>query len=470
MKRTETTTERFVVFGAARSGLAAARLLKRQGADVMLMDGKDAAPPDVANELAAAGIENRWGAAAGTNALAGRTVMVKSPGIPQDNLIVTAARAAGMRVIGELELAAAFVDPAAKVIAVTGTNGKTTTTAWIAHILNRAGFDAVAVGNIGTAWSDAVDAPERAAAAAAARTTVFVAECSSFQLEDVEDFRPDVAMLTNFSPDHMDRYTALNDYKAAKANVARNMGTGDTLIVNAGDPGSAGFASGAFETVAFAGAEGPDFAEVAANVRGGRIVLSGGDGTPAVDLIAAVDLPLPGAHNVENALAAALAAGLVKAPVEAIVDGLRTFAGVEHRIEFVRELGNGVRFYNDSKATNVDSTEKALLAFAGRPVVLIAGGRDKHTGYAPLVPLAGGLRALVTLGEAAPLIEAELAGHVAAVERVPDMAAAVARAASLARPGDVVLLSPACASYDMYRDFEERGRDFKRCVAELLAG
>lgn len=480
MRRDEISTHRFLILGAARSGIAAARLLRRHGGDVLLADEKEAPSPELAAELKDAGIPAVWGAAC-AGSLDGRTVMVKSPGIPQTNALVTEARRLGLRVISEIELASAFVSPKARVIAITGTNGKTTTTAWTAHILKSAGLNAVLGGNIGDAWSNSVDAPENQG-----EGTVFVVEVSSFQLEDLEDFRPSVALLTNLTPDHMDRYDdSFEKYVAAKRNILKNMTGDDELVVNADDAGSRGFADGAkpfvFEFTKEARSGDDEEFLMGALVRAGQIILRTGivelDEEPSdlqaalvsaaegLRLIPVSELPLPGAHNLENALAAAVAASLAGADPEGIRQGLRTFRGVEHRIELAGER-DGVRFYNDSKATNLDSTEKALLAFT-QPIVLIAGGRDAHSNYARLNSLVGErVKHLVTLGEAAPLIE-ETWGTVVSHERAASMEDAVRRAAAAARPGDVVLLSPACKSFDMYGNFEERGRDFKRWVADV---
>ena len=461
MKREEMAGQRFVVFGAARSGIAAAKLLHRHGVEAVVADQKPADKAAAATaELEAAGIASFFGDDA-TGALDGRSALVLSPGIPKTNPIVQQAARRGLRIVGEIETAHAFKDPQARLVAITGTNGKTTTTAWIAHLLREAGLNAVLGGNIGEAWANSVDAP-----ANRGPSTVFVVEVSSFQLEDIEDFHPDVALLTNLAPDHLDRYPAYEDYVAAKRAIFRNMAGSDSLVWNADNAASRGFCDGARCLVC-------SFSAAGASSEPGSLMLDGvlcirNDRGETVELLARRELPLPGLHNVENALAAALAARLAGADHGAIARGLRSFTGVEHRIELCGTRRDGVRFYNDSKATNLDSLEKALLSF-NEPIVLIAGGRDKNSDYDSLRDLVKArVRHIVTLGEAAPLIEASW-GVVAATERADSMEDAVRLASAAARAGEVVLLSPACASYDMYDNFEQRGRDFKARVAAQLS-
>ncbi len=464
MKRNELLSAPVAVFGAARTGIASAKLLLRHGnTRVRVLDevpGGESARVRLAATLAAEDLHAVYfGREECMKALEGVRVLVKSPGIPQDNPVVLCARERGIRIISEIELAAAFAHPKAKIVAVTGTNGKTTTTAWLAHILKGAGLNAVACGNIGEAWANVVDRPEFQSENAA-----FALEVSSFQLEDIEDFSPHVAVLTNLAPDHLDRYADYAAYVAAKRNILRAMPPQAALVWNWDNPDSHAFARDILpRSCPFSAHTDPQAAE-SAWVHNGVMMLrcSGGEQR----LAEVSTLPLPGRHNLENALAAALAAALAGVETDAIRRGLATFQGVEHRIEFCGELG-GVRFYNDSKATNLDSVEKALQSFAD-PIVLIAGGRDKKSDYATLSDLVRTrVKALVTIGEAAPLIEAAW-GKLVPTQRATTMEDAVRCAAELAAAGDVVLLSPACASYDMYANYEERGRDFKACVARLI--
>jgi UDP-N-acetylmuramoylalanine--D-glutamate ligase len=460
VKHDEVSRHRYIVFGAARSGIAAAHLLQENGADVIVADempGEQAAARRA--PLDQRGIASLWGSAL-PEWLDDRDVMILSPGIPPANAFVVEARRRGVRVISEIELASAMAPPESKVIAVTGTNGKTTTTAWTTHLLSRSGFNAVAAGNIGSAWTSVA-----ACQPAPASQTRFVVEVTSFQLETIEDFRPSVALLTNLAPDHLDRYEDYGQYVDAKRNMLRNMRGADSFVYNLDNPDSIDFASG-FNGRRLPFTTGSRLAGgVGACVRDGKMILISSAGRPQ-EVIPASQIPLPGKHNLENALGAMLAAYLVGADVEAIRQGLADFKGVEHRIELCGER-DGVRYYNDSKATNVDSLEKALQSFQ-EPIVLIAGGRDKHSNYNSLrVLIRQHVRHLVTLGEAAPLIEKSWSDLVS-TQRAASMADAVRIASGRAQNGDVVLLSPACASYDMYRDFEERGRDFKKCVQDLI--
>ncbi|MCX7625949.1 MAG: UDP-N-acetylmuramoyl-L-alanine--D-glutamate ligase [Candidatus Sumerlaeaceae bacterium] len=450
------------VFGAARSGLGAVRLLKSAGAVVRLVDEKATGENlRLQQELLGEGISSFFGPIP-FEVVDDAQFFVKSPGIPPTHPLVCYARERGCRIVSEVELAAAFLPPQNKIVAVTGTNGKTTTTAWISHLLTCSGFYAPACGNIGLAFSEAVrDFLAKQTTGAAA---IFVVEVSSFQLEDIEDFRPDVAVLTNLAPDHLDRYPSYREYVAAKENIVKNMCAPDALVWNSDNPDSVHFAPhAAVRRLAFSATRMPPSS--GAGLLNGMLTMDT-DETGTVPLLGVGELPLVGKHNVENALASALAAFLAGASLQAIREGLRSFQGVEHRIEFCGEL-RGVRFYNDSKATNLDSLEKALQSFS-EPVILIAGGRDKKSDYVSLLPLVRErVKALLTIGEAAPLIENAWSRWVP-TQRVATMEDAVRCAMRLAQAGDVVLLSPACASYDMYRNFEERGRHFKDCVRRLI--
>jgi len=473
MKLDEVRSARFLVLGAARSGIAAARLLHHHGANVIVGDSKSAEQATaIAQELQSAGIPTVWGDEAIAAALPDRDIIVKSPGIPQENQLIVAARAAGARIISEIELASAFLPAGARVIAITGTNGKTTVTSWTAHVLAGCGFHAVPAGNIGQAWAaHLIEGP------AAPDKTVYVIEVSSFQLEDLEDFRPDVAVLTNLSPDHMDRYQdSMELYAAAKANLLRNMTASDVFIWNGADPTSIIIADKAHSQkwTFFAGRT-PGGAENHSPLPGERgwerdgvIMIRSSNEDPGMQLMNVEDLPIPGQHNLENALAVILACRAVGAQPEAIAQHLMTFGGVEHRIEFCGRRRDGVAFYNDSKATNLDAMEKAVVAFH-EPMVLIAGGRDAHSDYASINHLiTSHVAQLITLGEAAPLIE-NAWGKLIPTQRADTMEDAVMTANRLAKTGQVVVFSPACKSFDMYSNYEERGRDFKAKVAQALA-
>lgn len=458
MKIEEIPELKFVVLGAARSGVAAAYLLKRHGADVLVVDSSaEVALSAIAQDMASAGVACSWGNANDFSVLDGRQILVKSPGIPQTNPMVVQARACGMRVISEIELAATFVPDQAKVIAITGTNGKTTTAALTAHLVAGCGFQVILAGNIGDAWANRVvvdtDRPDK---------LVYVVETSSFQLEDLEDFVPDVAILTNLSPDHMDRYDNRMDlYVQAKENLWRRGEDATVLIWNEADPESVPVAA------RYAGekwgyrSDHDSQSSTVGWIEGGHLVIND------VAVLSMEDFPLPGKHNHDNALCAALAALAVGARPSDIAEPMKSFEGVEHRIELCGVRKDGVRFYNDSKATNLDAMEKAVVAFK-EPIVLIAGGRDAHSDYTAIAHLIRKhVRVLITLGEAAELIESAWGDHVQ-TQRAVSMEEAVRMANDEARPGEVVVFSPACKSFDMYENFEERGKDFKACVQQRL--
>ncbi len=466
MKKEEVTSKRFLVLGAARSGIAAAKLLLANGANVVLADSKSADNAgSLATELAEAGIATAWGDTEIQARLPEIDIIVKSPGIPQSNPLVMTARQTGVRIISEIELASAFVPAGARIVAITGTNGKTTVTAWLAHVLAHCGFHAIPVGNIGDPWSARVLAPPPDPS-----RCVYVVEVSSFQLEDVEDFRPDVAVLTNITPDHMDRYDDRMDlYVTAKANIVRNMTPDQVFIWNGDDAASLPLAekSQAAHRVFSSNGERSAHGQSAQIwVQDQQIFAKDFSGSRSILNVA--ELPLPGEHNVENALAVIGAAQTLKADLASIAAGLKTFSAVEHRIEPCGTRLDGVIFYNDSKATNLDAMQKALVAFT-QPIVLIAGGRDAHSDYASINHLVKNHVAhLVTIGEAAPLIEAAW-GEIVPTRHARTMLEAVELANLAARAGQVVVFSPACKSFDMYANFEDRGRDFKAKVSEVLS-
>lgn len=468
MKREDFVGRKILVLGAARSGTAAAHVLKMNGLDVVLADSRSEAEagrlPDALHQD---GIIAVWGDKACAEFLRGCDVLVKSPGIPNENPLVEMAREHGAQVISEIELAAAFVPAKARVIAITGTNGKTTTTAWLAHVLNGCGYDAITAGNIGDAWAARLLTPPTHP-----EQTIYVVEVSSFQLENVEDFHPDVAVLTNITPDHMDRYQDdMSLYVAAKANILKNLGGDDVFVWNAADQTSASVAAQSrAENRSFrASADASPSPQDRLYVQDGHIWWRDtAEADTAAPLMATSEVPLPGYHNLENALAVILASLSIGADPAKVIPALKTFTGVEHRIEPCGTRKDGVCFYNDSKATNLDAMEKAVAAFS-QPIVLIAGGRDAHSDYASISPLIQRhVIKLITLGEAAPLLE-EAWGPVVPTQRAGSMTEAVQLAHAAAPAGSVILFSPACKSFDMYENFEERGRDFKAKVQELIA-
>jgi len=434
----------YLVVGLARSGEAAALALRARGAEVI---GCDAGAPDVlklrqaAGRLSQQGVEVHLGESG--EALAARAgTLIKSPGVPQQAPAVRAARARPIPVLGELELAWRLLPN--EFIAVTGTNGKTTTTEWVGHIHRVAGLPVAVAGNVGTAVSSLIGS--------LAPDTAVVCEASSFQLEDAALFAPEAAVLLNLSPDHLDRHPSYDAYVAAKLRAFAHQGNDDIAVAPAGlELEELG---GCARRVLFGSAPEAELAD-----RVGRLWW---DQRP---LLRDDELPLPGEHNRENAMAAAavcLARGIDE---HAVAAGLRTFEGVPHRLELVAECG-GVRYVNDSKATNVASTLVALHSFS-RGIRLIAGGRGKRQDFFALTTLVTErCSAVYLIGEAADELAAALAETSVPVHDVGDLEQAVRSARAAAGAGEVVLLSPACASYDQYPDFEARGEHFRALVVQ----
>lgn len=434
----------FLVLGLARSGTAIALALRARGEEVIGVDA--GAPSDwrlahSARRLADAGVEVHLDAS-GENLAARARTLVKSPGVPGWAPAVRAARERAIPVLGELELAWRLLPN--EVVAVTGTNGKTTTTEWIGHIHRVAGLPVSVAGNVGTALASLVDH-------VGPQATV-VCEASSFQLEDTERFAPEAAVLLNLTPDHLDRHGSFAAYMQAKLRIFARQRPEDLAVLPddfTPEPG------GRARRLRFGAGE-------RAAVRMHERTISW-RGEP---LLGVDELPLPGAHNACNAMAAAavcLGRGLSG---EAVTAGLRSFAGVAHRLQLVAERG-GVRFVNDSKATNVASTIVALRCYE-RGVHLICGGRGKGQDFSPLAdPVARRCAAVYLIGEDAPALRAALSGAGVALIDAGDLQTAVRRAAGAAATGEVVLLSPACASFDQYQNFEERGEHFCALVEEL---
>jgi UDP-N-acetylmuramoylalanine--D-glutamate ligase len=418
----------YLVLGLARSGVAVALALRARGEEVIGCDAgasTDARLAEAARRLLDAGVEVKLDASGVALAARART-LIKSPGVPQSAPLVEAARSRGTPVLGELEVAWRLLEN--EFIAVTGTNGKTTTTEWIGHIHRVAGLPVAVAGNVGTAASSLVGELDPG--------VTVVCEASSFQLEDTDAFAPEAALLLNLEPDHLDRHGSMAAYVGAKLRIFANQDADDIAVIP------------------------PEGFAISTRAR----VLRYGVG-PELELLD--EIALPGEHNRRNGMAAAatcLARGVDR---DAVAEGLRTFGGVAHRLEPIAEF-EGVEWINDSKATNVASTVVALRAFPGGGVRLIAGGRGKGQDFSPLAPLVRERCAAVYLiGEDAAELAAALEPAAVELDDLGDLTRAVAAAHAAASPGEIVLLSPACASYDQYRDFEARGEHFRALVEEL---
>jgi UDP-N-acetylmuramoylalanine--D-glutamate ligase len=438
-----------LIVGVARSGLAAARLLRRHGLDVRACDARGAdQAPEAAAALASLEVDARLGAD-GIEALEGRDFVVWSPGVPITHPIAAAARARGIPVLSELELG--FLAAHAPLVCVTGTNGKSTTTDLIGALLIAAGREVEVCGNIGRPICDVAER--------VGPSGLLVVEVSSFQLESVDRIKPFIAVWLNLTPDHLDRHGDLDAYGALKARLFARQDENDYAVWNADDPAVLARRAGAAASLEFS-ERGP--VEQGAHVAGGEIVLAWRGGRER--LMPAREVRIPGPHNRMNALAALAATLPLEISPDTLRAVLRDYPGLEHRLEPVATI-DGVSFVNDSKATNVGSLEVALGSF-DRPVVLIAGGRDKGQDFRPLASrVHAAVRAVVLIGEGADAIAAAWGG--VSVTRAGSLAEAVDEAYALARPDGTVLLSPGCASFDMFENFEDRGRRFKDEVARL---
>lgn len=437
----------FLVVGLARSGLSAAKLLAARGETVSAVDA--GMPAGVAG-LSELGVEVALDAL-GLDQLESTATLVKSPGVPAEAPVVVEAKRRGIRVIGEMELAWRLIP--GPVIAVTGTNGKTTTVEMIGHVYRNAGHSVEVAGNVGrplSALAGAAPGPE----------VTTVCEASSFQLEDTELFAPECSVFLNLSPDHLDRHGSLDAYVAAKYQVFANQAMNDIAVVNADDPSSP--AETVAQRVRFSASGDLEAAEV--GLLGSAVIA---EGRPVFDV---TELQVLGAHNVSNAMAATACCLAMGLEAGLVADGMRSFEGVAHRLEPVAER-EGVLFVNDSKATNVEAAVTGLHSFAG-PVRAILGGSRKGEDFGPLADaLKETSAACYLIGEAAGEIEAAVAPTLEAaavpVIRCQDLADAIAHAAADAKAGEVVLLSPACASFDAFRDYEERGAVFRSLVEAL---
>ena len=438
---------RVVVVGMARSGIAAVELLMEQGAEVTAVDQTPGTRLGiVVLPQVPASFE-------------GADLVVLSPGVPADLDLLEPVRRRGVPVVGDLELASWFLK--GEIIGITGSNGKTTTTAMTGHILAASGIPVQVGGNIGT--------PPASLVKTSRPGQWNVLELSSFQLETISTFRAHIGAALNVTPDHLDRHYTFEKYAAAKGRLFENQRSGDFAVLNADDAVTAGYAAGTAAQSRFFSstreiAPGAWLAysllQIGGYSRSTELIML--DGKP---LMQAKEVPLRGIHNVENTMAAAIMAHLAGATNEQIRDAVMSFPGVEHRLEFVREL-DGVAWYNDSKATNVDATLKALAAFDGGLWVIL-GGKDKNSDYHPLASvLKEKAREVLLIGAAADKIEEQLRGDVPTV-KCETLERAIRHARASARSGETVLLAPACASFDQFENFEHRGREFKRLVNQL---
>jgi UDP-N-acetylmuramoylalanine--D-glutamate ligase len=443
--------KKVLVVGLGKSGLAAALFLRRKGAQVTVSDVRSAEA--LAKDIPALLEEGIMVEAGGHGLLTFRRqdLIVVSPGVPLNTPELVQAKNFGRPVIGELELAARFLK--GKILAITGSNGKTTTTALAGEILKEGGLHALVGGNIGVPVVSLIDQsnPE----------TWSVLEVSSFQLESTEQFRPTIAVILNITPDHLDRHGSFENYARAKERIFAAQEKSDCVVLNANNPRAAEAASRSVGAVHWFSID--HAVNQGAWVKDGHVVYRGAPDGAIETVMPLSKIPLKGDHNVENVLAAVCAARLAGVAVEANARAVEKFQAVEHRLEFVARV-HGVDFYNDSKATNVDATAKAIAAFPGG-IHLILGGKDKGSDYTLLSPLLRErVRAVYTIGTAAAKIESQLRG-VVSIHSCETLEVALSAAATTALPGEVVLLAPACSSFDQFENYEQRGRVFKELVS-----
>ncbi|MEW6108677.1 MAG: UDP-N-acetylmuramoyl-L-alanine--D-glutamate ligase [Nitrospirota bacterium] len=480
----EIKDKRVTVVGLARSGEGAANLMSEMGALVTVTDIKPEGELTDSVKKLAPSVRLALGGHPDEIFMDSDMIII-SPGVPMDIKQLKAAKTRGVPVIGELELAYQMLQqPGAEnkrpevegpipFLAVTGSNGKSTTTTLLDLMMKKGGFKTLLGGNIGNALTGEIlkKIRGRGAEAGSRGFDCVVVEVSSFQLEAIDKFRPHVASILNITPDHMDRYHSMEEYSDAKSRIFLNQRESDYLLLNADDPGTMKVQGSRFKVQG----NKPKVLFFSRNkdvhgvyYKDGKVycnIPDPGDAPCPMLLIDAEEIKIKGVHNLENAMAASAMALLAGCPPEAVIDSLREFGGLEHRLELVREL-EGVKYINDSKGTNVGAVIKSLESFR-EPLILIAGGRDKAGDFAALRGLvAEKTRAVVLIGEAAGKIRDAL-GDIAETIITKDLKEAVEVSRGIARQGDVVLLSPACASFDMFKDFEDRGRQFKKIVTGL---
>ncbi|GAB4337606.1 MAG: UDP-N-acetylmuramoyl-L-alanine--D-glutamate ligase [Candidatus Abyssubacteria bacterium] len=438
------------VVGLGLSGVAAARLLRKHGAQVTLTDDKpEKELQEAMRALEGVGASYRLGGI-DRNLLLESDLIVISPGVPSDLPQVEAARRASVEVISEVELAYWYCS--GPIVAITGTNGKTTTTMLAHHIARHAGINVALGGNVEIPFAEVVNGKAY---------DLYVLEVSSFQLENIEKFRPRVGVLLNITPDHFDRHRNMENYVAAKLRLFSNQGQDDFAVLNRDDQTLGRMSDTIRSPILWFSMK--EAVRQGAFVKRSKIVTRFMDAEH--ELMDVASIPLFGRHNVENVLAALAAMLPIGVSPEICRSAVESFRAVEHRLERVREVG-GVLYVNDSKATNIDALEKSLESF-DRPIVLIAGGRGKKSDYRVLRRLVEQkVREMILIGEDAPLME-EAFGDVVPTQRADTLPDAVKTAAAVARPGDCVLLAPACASFDMFQNYKHRGHVFKEAVQQL---
>jgi len=444
--------KKVLVVGLGKSGLAAALFLRHRGAQVTVSDARSAEA--LAKDIPALLEEGIMVETGGHGLLTFRRqdLIVVSPGVPLNTPELAQVRSFGLPVIGELELAARFLK--GRILAITGSNGKTTTTALVGEILEKAGIPTLVGGNIGVPVVSLIEA--------STDETWSVLEVSSFQLESTYQFHPSIAVILNITPDHLDRHGTFENYALAKERIFAAQDGNDSVVLNADNARAAQAAGRSSAKVYSFSVEHP--VERGAWLEQGYVVYRADGDAPVEAVMPLSGIPLKGTHNVENVLAAVCAARLAGAPVDAIRKAIEDFRAVEHRLEYVATI-NGVEYYNDSKATNVDATAKAVAAF-NSGIHLILGGKDKGSDYTLLAPLLRErVRAVYTIGSAAAKIESQLRG-VVSIRTCETLDVAVDAAANAARPGEVVVLAPACSSFDQFENYEHRGRVFKELVGE----
>lgn len=446
----ELRKKRVLVVGLARTGVATALFCASHNAIVTASETRSESElGDIPAKLREAGVTLELGGHTEKVFLA-QDLIIPSPGVPADDPFLLAARSKRITIWSEIELAYRFLE--GKLIGITGSNGKTTTTTLVHHILKSAGVETFLAGNVGTPLISLVES--------VIGGTVAVVELSSFQLELIEHFRPDIGVYLNLTPDHLDRHKTLEAYAAAKARLFENQTELDAAVMNFDDEPSRHYQPKKAQLFWFSRKQ---RVKQGACLRGEDIFIVRNGKEEFVMKLS--DIPLPGAHNIENVLAAVTAARLAGVDARTIGEAVRSFQGVEHRLEFVAEI-RGVRYYNDSKATNVDATLKALDAFPGR-ILIILGGKDKGSDYTVLQKSLREKAILALLiGAASDKIESQITGSVA-IERAGTLQRAVDIASHAAQPGDTVLLAPACASFDQFRNYEQRGQVFKQLIGEL---